>query len=79
MTIRQQKNNYMTVPASIRELDKIEMICVAGDTYKLDHAITSAQKQILKAYDIDSNYIKKATEEITNKLRFNKLEQKGII
>lgn len=75
----EQKNNYMTVPASIRELDKIEMICVAGDTYKLDHAITSTQKQILKAYDIDSNYIKKATEEITNKLRFNKLEQKGLI
>lgn len=74
-----QKNNYMTVPASIRELDKIEMICVAGDTYKLDHAVTSTQKQILKAYDIDSNYIKKATEEITNKLRFNKLKHKGLI
>lgn len=78
-SVLEQKNNYMTVPASIRELDKIEMICVAGDTYKLDHAITSTQKQILKAYDIDSNYIKKATEEITNKLRFNKLEQKGLI
>ena len=78
-SVLEQKNNYMTVPASIRELDKIEMICVAGDTYKLDHAVTSTQKQILKAYDIDSNYIKKATEEITNKLRFNKLEQKGLI
>ena len=75
--VLEQKNNYMTVPASIRELDKIEMICVAGETYKLDHAITSTQKQILKAYDIDMNYIKKATEEITNKLRYDKLEQKG--
>ena len=75
----EQKNNYMTVPAAIRELDKIEMICVAGETYKLDHAITSTQKQILKAYDIDTNYMKKATEEITNKLRYNKLEQKGDI
>ena len=75
----EQKRNYMTVPASIRELDKIEMICVAGDTYKLDHAITSTQKQILKAFDIDANYIKKATEEITNKLRYVKLEQKGIV
>ena len=77
--VLEQKNNYMTVPASIQELDKIEMICVAGDTYKLDHAVTSTQKQILKAYDIDSNYIKKATEEITNKLRFNKLKHKGLI
>ena len=77
--VLEQKNNYMTVPASIRELDKIEMICVAGETYKLDHAITSTQKQILKAYDIDMNYIKKATEEITNKLRYDKLEQKGEI
>lgn len=75
----EQKRNYMTVPASIRELDKIEMICVAGDTYRLDHAITSTQKQILKAFDIDANYIKKATEEITNKLRYVKLEQKGMI
>lgn len=75
----EQKRNYMTVPASIRELDKIEMICVAGDTYRLDHAITSTQKQILKAFGIDTNYIKKATEEITNKLRYVKLEQKGMI
>ena len=75
----EQKRNYMTVPASIRELDKIEMICVAGDTYRLDHAITSTQKQILKAFGIDANYIKKATEEITNKLRYVKLEQKGMI
>lgn len=75
----EQKRNYMTVPASIRELDKIEMICVAGDTYRLDHAITSTQKQILKAFGIDTNYIKKATEEITNKLRYVKLEQKGMV
>ena len=75
----EQKNNYMTVPAAIRELDKIEMICVAGETYKLDHAITSTQKQILKAFNIDANHIKKVTEEITNKLRYNKLEQKGEI
>jgi len=77
--IIEQKRNYMTVPASIRELDKIEMICVAGDTYRLDHAITSTQKQILKAFGIDANYIKKATEEITSKLRCVKLEQKGMI
>lgn len=77
--ILEQKNNFMTVPASIRELEKIEMICVSGDTYKLDHAITATQKQILKAYDIDANYIKKVIEEISNKLRYNKLEKKGEI
>lgn len=45
------------------------MICVAGGTYRLDHTIILTHKQILKAYDIDANNLKKTTEEITNKLR----------
>lgn len=45
-----QKYNYMTVPAAIRELEKIEIIRYGHDRYRLDHAITKTQKQILKAF-----------------------------
>lgn len=67
------KTNYMTVPASIRELEKIEMVCIADEVYKMDHALTSTQKAILKSFDIDVNYVKKATEEISRNLRYKTL------
>ena len=43
------KPNYMTVPAAIRELDKIEMARQLDGVYRLDHAVTAKQKAILKA------------------------------
>lgn len=46
-------NNYMTVPAAIRELEKIEMIRYGNKDYQLDHALTKNQKTILKAFDMD--------------------------
>ena len=36
----------MTVPAAIRELEKIEMVRRNGRHYKLDHAVTKTQKLI---------------------------------
>ena len=45
--------NFMTVPAALRELEKIELIRQPGGNYKLDHAITAAQKTILGAFGID--------------------------
>ena len=53
------KKNYMTVPAAIRELEKIEMIRYGNSVYKLDHVLSKTQKHILSALDIDSNYMKK--------------------
>ena len=47
----------MTVPAAIRELEKIEMVRQADGRYRLDHALTAVQKTILKAFQMDSNYI----------------------
>ncbi len=60
--------NYLTVPKAIRELEKIEMIKLLNDIYKLDHAITKTQKDILKAFKIDSNYIKHKVEELSKAL-----------
>lgn len=47
------KPNFMTVPAALRELEKIELIRQPGGNYKLDHAITATQKTILGAFGID--------------------------
>ena len=63
-----EKPNYMNVPASIRELEKIEMIRQADGVYRLDHAVTATQKTILKAFGIDANYVKRKAREISDQL-----------
>ena len=50
-----KKPNYMTVPAALRELEKIELIKQPGGNYKLDHALTATQKTILGAFGIDED------------------------
>ena len=60
--------NFMNVPAAIRELEKIEMIRQADGVYRLDHALTANQKTILKAFGIDSNHVKRKTQEISDQL-----------
>ena len=57
------KQKYMTVPAAIRELEKIEMVRRNGRHYKLDHAVTKTQKLILNSFGLDETDIKKSAEE----------------
>lgn len=64
-----KKPNYMTVPAAIRELEKIEMVRQLDNVYRLDHAITATQKTILKAFGLDTAYIKYKTTEISDELK----------
>ena len=52
-----KKPNYMTVPAAIKELEKIEMLKGADNEYNLDYAVTATQKTILKAFDITADII----------------------
>jgi len=40
------KKNYMTVPAAIRELEKIELIRQSDREYRMDYAVTATQKEI---------------------------------
>lgn len=65
----QKKLNYMTVPAAIKELEKIEMIRLANGEYKLDHAITATQKAILKAFGMSENDIAREAKAIGKTLR----------
>lgn len=52
MQMNKKKDNYMTVPAAIKELEKIEMIRLSDGNYRLEHAVTSTQKEILKAFNL---------------------------
>ena len=70
------KPNFMNVPAAIRELEKIEMIRQADGIYRLDHALTANQKTILKAFDIDANYVKRKTKQISDDLNPKMLKVK---
>ncbi len=60
----------MTVPAAIRELEKIEMVRLTDNKYRLDHhAVTATQKTILKAFGMDANVIKHYAAEISRILK----------
>lgn len=52
-----KKMNYMTVPAALKELEKIEMLKGADSEYNLDYAVTATQKAILKAFDMTADNI----------------------
>ena len=44
------------------------MIRQADGVYRLDHAVTATQKTILKAFGIDTNYVKGKAREISDQL-----------
>ncbi|KUK72608.1 MAG: Transposase, IS4 family [Clostridiales bacterium 38_11] len=64
-----KKPNFMTVPAAIKELEKIEMVRQLDNVYRLDHAVTATQKAILKAFGLDATYIKYKAAEISSELK----------
>lgn len=57
------RQKYMTVPAALRELEKIEMVRRNAGTYKLDHAVTRTQKTILSSFGLDDDYVRRSAEE----------------
>ena len=59
----------MTVPAALKELEKIEMVRQLDNVYRLDHAVTAVQKKILKSFGIDVAYIRYRASEISEKLK----------
>ena len=62
------RQKYLTVPAAIRELEKIEMVRRNGGTYKLDHAVTKTQKIILSSFGLDADSVSSSAEEISKLL-----------
>ena len=64
----ESKYKFMTVPAAIRELEKIEMVRRNGGTYKLDHAVTKTQRTILSSFGLDEKNISRCSDEISELL-----------
>ena len=68
-TSSEKRYNYMTVPAAIRELEKIEMIRQPDRNYRLDHAVTATQKEILKAFHMTAVNIREQATAINDDLQ----------
>lgn len=65
----ESRQNYMNVPAAIRELEKVEMIRGLDRLYRLDHAVTATQKTILGAFGITVSYLKDRVNRIREVLQ----------
>lgn len=64
-----KKPNYLTVPAAVRELEKIEICRQADHAYRLDHAITKTQKEILDAFGMNPADVKETARGIDKILK----------
>ena len=64
-----KKPNYFTVPAAIRELEKIELCRHLDNVYRMDHAVTKTQKEILSAFGIEPSHVKYKAAFISETLR----------
>ena len=64
-----KKPNDLTVPAAIRELEKIEMTRQLDKIYRLDHAVSKTQKVVLSAFGISAEQVKYKANYISEKLR----------
>lgn len=69
-----KKPNFMTVPAALKELEKIEMVRLTDNVYRLDHAATKTQKTILSAFGIDAPLVKCHAQEISKNTQRMKKE-----
>lgn len=56
--------NFMTVPAALRELGKIELVRINKGPYQLDHAVTRTQEIILNSFGISKDDIQTRAGEI---------------
>lgn len=65
----ERKHNFMTVPAAIRELEKIEILRQSDRSYRLDHAVTATQKEILKAFNMTARNVTEQAVAINKDLQ----------
>ena len=65
------KSNYMTVPAALKELEKIEMVRRNNGKYHLDHAVSKKQRILLSAFGMDDQDIRRLATTISKLLATN--------
>ncbi len=73
-----KKQNYMTVPAALKELEKIELLKGADNEYILDYAVTATQKAILKAFDMTADNVHRQARAISSDLARIEIEAIGM-
>lgn len=64
----EKKQNYMTVPAALKELEKIELLKGADGEYRLDYAVTATQKAILKAFGMTAENVHEQARAVSSDL-----------
>ena len=62
------RRNYLTVPAAVKELDKIEMVRMRSGRYILDHAVTKTQRVILESFGLNEENIREAARAVDEAL-----------
>ena len=67
----ESRQNYLTVPKAIRELEKIEMVRRNSGLYRLDHAVTKKQKIILSSFGMSEDDIRNIATQIAELLKKN--------
>lgn len=72
----EKKENFMTVPAAIRKLEIIEMIRQPDGTYHLDHAVTSAQKEILESLGMTAKNIRDQVQSLNQELQMMQKQER---
>lgn len=75
MDRQEHRKNFMTVPAAIKELEKIEMLKGADNEYRLDYAVTARQKEILKAFGLTASNVQKQAATISSDLARIEVEE----
>ena len=63
----EDKKNF-TVPATIRELEKVEVTKGKNGIYRRTLALNARNKKILSIFDIDENHIDKISRNYTKNI-----------
>lgn len=64
-----KKDNYMTVPAALKELEKIEMIRQPDGQYRLNYAVSATQKALLKPFGLNEESVRKQAAQLSKQLQ----------
>ena len=72
------RNNSMTVPAAIEELEKIGLVRVNNGRYQLDHAVTKTQSVILRSFGITKADVEVMAGEIAGALAGEVTDSKAV-
>ena len=66
-TLRKKEKKRYTIPAALRELDRIIITRDENGKYNMRYALTASQKSILKAIGMDEDEVRREAKELSKK------------